>query len=169
MATPPSSPSSTRSTSRARPPATRPAGTDASTCSRRRWPSATLTSIRSSGGPKCTPATSSTSGRRRRRSVRRRASPPSPERLQRGQVLRQPVGDLDGEVGRAEVGIGPRLGDPPPRPAALGPDELADDGLSPERPPPPRLALQQPLDDGFVVGDLRVLAVEPHLQREDRG
>src|SRR4051794_11730628 len=74
---------------------------------------------------------------------------------------------LEGEVGGAEVGIGPRLRHPSPR---VGPaEEGAYDRFLPELPAPPLLGAKQLGDHGLVLIDVGMLGVEAHLEGKHGG
>src|SRR5690349_7165004 len=88
----------------------------------------------------------------------------SPEGFDRGDVVGEARGELHGEVGVAEIRIGPRLRDALPAVAVV--DELAGHRVVAQDLAPARLAAQQLLDDALVLGRVAVLAVEPDLDGE---
>ena len=110
-----------------------------------------------------TPPGASPAAHHRRRGWPWRAA----QRLERGHVVGQAGGDLDPDVGIAQIRIGPQLRQPPP--VVAPPDERAGHGFGAERAPPAALVAEHPGQHGVVLGHVGVLGVEADLERQDRG
>src|ERR1700736_4956352 len=94
----------------------------------------------------------------------RRRAAVSTNRFERGDVLREARCELFGEVRIVEVGVGPCLRHSTPIVSST--EEGADGGVVPERPAPLLLTMEQVRDHHVVLAGLRMLGVEPDLQRE---